>query len=329
MNDTEDSRIQFEREKFDKELKLKERDLLIRESELDLKKQSEEKGARWSASPIITTVLVTVFGIVGTGVGLIAQGVLNIRLERQKHEQNLILKVIETGDSEKAQKNLLFLVRAGLITDEEGRIEKLAADSKTAPVLPKPIGSSLFESGTVSGPTDSSPSQETIQPIASSAIEKAVEVAAREVGVTEQPPGSNRGPKIDEYIRSVGFDPVMNVSWTQAFVYWCFKQASEETRTKNPLPKTGRVFDFVTWANKNKLQTLSQEKALKSPPLIRPGMVFVIFRNESTFAGHTGIVESVEGTDLVVIEGNSSDAVIRRKRPITDFTGFVDLSKTK
>ena len=104
--------------------------------------------ARISLSPLATTVLAGVVGLIGTGVGALAQGWFNRQLERdkfefnkqierQKNEANLVLKVVETGNLEEAQRNLLFLVKAGFIEDPNGRIAALAKDPNTAPVLPK------------------------------------------------------------------------------------------------------------------------------------------------------------------------------------------------
>jgi hypothetical protein len=44
--------------------------------------------------------------------------------------------MVETGKIENAMQNLLFLVKAGLIQDPEGKIAALASNPKTAPVLP-------------------------------------------------------------------------------------------------------------------------------------------------------------------------------------------------
>ena len=51
----------------------------------------------------------------------------------------------------------------------------------------------------------------------------ALDAARGEIGVREVPPGSNRGPKVDVYLRAVGLDPAAGCyAWCAAFVYWCF-----------------------------------------------------------------------------------------------------------
>ncbi|HET8922563.1 MAG TPA: peptidoglycan-binding domain-containing protein [Candidatus Acidoferrum sp.] len=57
-------------------------------------------------------------------------------------------------------------------------------------------------------------------------LSQALVKADLEVGVREQPLGSNRGPRVDQYLRSVGLDPTQgSFAWCAAFVYFCFNQA--------------------------------------------------------------------------------------------------------
>ncbi len=58
------------------------------------------------------------------------------RLERQKFEASLVLQAIATGQPETAQKNLIFLVKAGFLPDPEGHIKQLADAPEETPVLP-------------------------------------------------------------------------------------------------------------------------------------------------------------------------------------------------
>jgi hypothetical protein len=104
-------------------------------------------------------------------------------------------------------------------------------------------------------------------------LNKSLEIAASQIGVVEQPPNSNRGPEVDEYLRSVGLDPEGNhYSWCAAFVYWCFQQAAIQLGRNNPLVKTGVCLDHWNLAKCPKITRLS---ALKNPSLIRPGFIFI------------------------------------------------------
>jgi len=64
----------------------------------------------------------------------------------------------------------------------------------------------------------------------------ALRFAIQQLGVQENPIGSNRGDQIDKYLKSV--KAPAGVPWCAAFVYWCFQQASYEICTINPLIKT-------------------------------------------------------------------------------------------
>jgi hypothetical protein len=60
--------------------------------------------------------------------------------------------------------------------------------------------------------------------------------AAGEIGVMEDPLGSNRGPRVDQYLRSVGVDPTTgSYPWCAAFVYFCFQQGASQLKTANPV----------------------------------------------------------------------------------------------
>lgn len=87
---------------------------------------------------VVLSAAAGLFTLFGTLLGAYFQGNQNLALEREKAQNEVIIKVIETGDTEKAKKNLLFLIAAGLIKDPDGKIARAAADPKTAPVLPAP-----------------------------------------------------------------------------------------------------------------------------------------------------------------------------------------------
>jgi hypothetical protein len=117
-----------------------------------------------------------------------------------------------------------------------------------------------------------------------------------EVGVTEQPPGSNDSPRIAQYRQATAGSAVG--PWCAYFTSWAARQAGV------PLGESGqgfgRVDDVWAWA----------ERAGKAIPATgatpQPGDLIV-------WDEHIGVVESV-GPDgrINTIEGNSSDSVARR-----------------
>ncbi len=160
---------------------------------------------------------------------------------------------------------------------------------------------------------------------------KAIEVARSQIGVLEDPPGSNRGAQVEEYQRSVGIPP--GEPWCAAFVYWCFRRAAEQLGIANPVLRTGGVLDHWNRAYEEGIRRVTREQAMEDPSLALPGFIFIIDTGAPGGAGHTGLVEKVDGGMLVTIEGNTNEGggregigVFRRsKRKILDINkGFID-----
>ncbi len=137
-------------------------------------------------------------------------------------------------------------------------------------------------------------------------LKRVLEVAASQVGVMEEPTGSNRGPQVDEYLRCVGLDPASaSHPWCAAFVYWCFDKAAAELKVANPAVKTGGVLDMWTRAGSWGVKRISAMEALAQPSLVQPGCVFVLSTGSGN--GHAGLVEWVDGDRLATIEGNTNE----------------------
>jgi hypothetical protein len=135
--------------------------------------------------------------------------------------------------------------------------------------------------------------------------QEALKFAATQVGVMENPLGSNRGPEVDLYLRSVGLDPAAgNFAWCAAFVYFCFQQAAAKLQSANPAIKDAGVLDCWNKAGKAGKNRIAASAASHAPSLVQPGMVFVLKTGGIT--GHMGFIEKIEGERLTTIEGNSS-----------------------
>jgi hypothetical protein len=167
-------------------------------------------------------------------------------------------------------------------------------------------------------------------------LAKVLEVAANEIGVREEPPGSNKGKRVQQYQRLVGIDP--GEPWCVAFVYFCFETAADALNVKNPMEeedcKTGSVLDLWNRARGAKhVSTLTHDDALDDPSKVKPGAVFIISTGSGN--GHTGLVVRVTGNRLETIEGNTNDGgsregvgVFRRTGRTIDSInrGFIDFS---
>jgi hypothetical protein len=132
---------------------------------------------------------------------------------------------------------------------------------------------------------------------ATTAGQRALQVAAAEVGVAEQPPGSNDAPRIAQYRQATAGSGVG--PWCAYFVSWAARQAGV------PLGDSGqgfgRVDDVYAWAQK-------AGKAIPANSGQPPQSGDLIVWDE-----HIGIVESVDADGTIhTVEGNSSDQVAQR-----------------
>jgi hypothetical protein len=128
-------------------------------------------------------------------------------------------------------------------------------------------------------------------------------VAGKEVGVMEDPVGSNSGPRVNQYLASVGDSG--GLAWCAAFVYWCFQQAASAVNVANPATRTAGAIDVWDEAGKRGIRRVGAAEAANRHGLVQPGMVFVISTGGGH--GHVGLVEKVEGVVLTTIEGNSNN----------------------
>lgn len=144
----------------------------------------------------------------------------------------------------------------------------------------------------------------------------ALEKAKSQIGVVEIPKGSNKGPEVDQYLKSVGLGP--GYMWCMAFVYWCVNEAAKEKGIKNPLYKTGGV----------SLQYNKSHARVSKTPTV--GSVLIL--DYGNGAGHTGLVESIDGFYVNTIEGNTNNdgsregyTVCRHRRKISSIKGFINI----
>lgn len=121
----------------------------------------------------------------------------------------------------------------------------------------------------------------------------ALQIAQSQIGVQEIPKGSNAGPDVEKYLKSVGLGE--GYSWCMAFVYWCVLQAALKCKVLNPLLKTGGVLAQYNFQKTNLC-------IVKIP---QPGDIFIMSFKKGL--GHAGFVLEVTGDRFLTIEGNSND----------------------
>ena len=120
---------------------------------------------------------------------------------------------------------------------------------------------------------------------------KALEIAKTQLGIQEIPRGSNSGPAVEKYLKSVGLGK--GYSWCEAFVYWCYQEASKQLGVPNPLAKTAGVLDQL-----NK----SEKYVVKTP---QKGDLFIMDFGKGQ--GHIGFVDDTFIDKINTVEGNSND----------------------
>ena len=132
-----------------------------------------------------------------------------------------------------------------------------------------------------------------------------VEVAKTQVGYQE---GSNNNTKYGAWYGA------NNNAWCVMFISWCAEKAGIPTSV---IPKMASTTAMCNWFGENNRLHLRTSMYI---PLLGD---IVFFTGNGTKGGlrHTGMVEAVNGTTLITIEGNYSDKVTRR-----EYTNFFNNS---
>ena len=185
------------------------------------------------------------------------------------------------------------------------RIAELHSAFAPPPAAPTSAASST--STTVTSPTafasmlqNASPVGAPAMPAGGSAGARIVAAVQNEVGVAEQPPGSNDSPRIAEYRSATAGAPGPG-PWCAYFTSWAARQAGV------PLGDHGQGFGSVdavyAWAQ-SAGKAIPANSVPPTPP--QPGDLIV-------WDEHIGVVESVTPDGRIsTIEGNSSDRVSKR-----------------
>lgn len=135
---------------------------------------------------------------------------------------------------------------------------------------------------------------------------RALEMATDQLGVAEHPPGSNRGPAVDQYLAAVDIGPEVpdhQRPWCQAFVYWCFREAAADLGIDLPLPRTAGVLEH--WRRAGRVPSATRylrAELLADPSLVQAGMLLVL--DYGNGRGHIGFVAVCAGGTLLTVEGN-------------------------
>lgn len=119
----------------------------------------------------------------------------------------------------------------------------------------------------------------------------ALAIALDENGQREAPPGSNRGPRVDVYLRAAGLDPDRGrYPWCSAFVTWALREAM--LRMGGPHRWRGSASVSLLLArNQGLVQVLPAE-----------GDVFI---HLDPAGNHCGFVTGCRAGSVTTLEGNT------------------------
>lgn len=194
------------------------------------------------------------------------------------------------------------------VLDRIAELRSALAPPPAAPPAPAPVaGASSFAAFLQSAGSAAPVTAPGVVP-ASSGGAGLLAAVQREVGVAEQPPGSNDSPRIAQYRQATAGSGVG--PWCAYFTSWAAREAGM------PLGESGQGFGSVdalyAWAQR-------AGRAVPNGPGVvpRPGDLIV-------WDEHIGVVESVLPDGSVqTIEGNSSDQVSRRTHEAGSALGYV------
>jgi hypothetical protein len=135
-----------------------------------------------------------------------------------------------------------------------------------------------------------------------------VESAVAQIGVKEDPPGSNRGPKVDLYTG----EQWLGAPWCACFVSWCWKYA-----------EGGSPFGVKASAYKIRAWGIERAALIPNTEPARPGDIGVIMRAQGR--GHVELVIGLEtpGEKLRLVGANVGNAVRGTVRERSQFTCIV------
>lgn len=141
------------------------------------------------------------------------------------------------------------------------------------------------------------------------------ELATAELGVREEPPGSNDGARIAEYRTATAGSGVG--PWCAYFTSWVAQGAGVPIGPEGA--GMGYVPDVRRWA--------AETGRLIPPGTARPQAGDLVIFDRGGVPGHIGVVTGVRPDgSFTTVEGNSSDAVSARSYGPDEHIGFVRLA---
>ena len=136
--------------------------------------------------------------------------------------------------------------------------------------------------------------------------ERIVSIAVQEVGVREAT-GSNDGKRVEEYLSYVGLGK--GYAWCAAFASWCYGRAGLVA------PRNAWSPALFPIARRYKNEQVQRSA-------VRQADLFAIYSQSLGRINHVGIVRKKERNWIITVEGNSSDCVLTKRRPLATIYAF-------
>lgn len=143
--------------------------------------------------------------------------------------------------------------------------------------------------------------------------DSALKWAAKELGTTEHPDGSNMGQRVQEYQHATWLGGT-GWPWCAAFVCWVWQKAGFVLSYKGA--------GAYAWYDDG-AQHVGRKIPRDRPDQVVPGDAVVF----SIGQGHIGLVEKILDGAVHSIDGNTSDMVARRVRSLGLVYGFVHIDE--
>jgi hypothetical protein len=136
--------------------------------------------------------------------------------------------------------------------------------------------------------------------------ERIVEIARHEIGVREAT-GNNDGERVEEYLACTSLGK--GHAWCAAFVSWCYGKAGLSAPRNAWSPA---LFPNARRYTREQIQDGA----------IRRADLFAIYNQKLGRIDHVGIVQKMERSWILTVEGNVENQVLSKRRPLTMVHAF-------
>ncbi len=164
------------------------------------------------------------------------------------------------------------------------------------------------------------------RPPANILARKTAEIASRDVGIREQPPGSNDGPRIRQYLDTVGLFPGCPYC-AAAVTTW----VTEAYKTF-----TGTLADFRGSGSAMRLLSRNAKLSFEPETITDADLPCIFVKDEGGGKGHAGLIvgRNGDGTGLVqTVEANTDpggsregQGVYARQRHMSEIAGCIRIA---